>query len=75
MSGLYPLLPWEISYKWTGAKTWAKAWAELLRWTRIEPSKDVLVTLGHMASTQVEDPVTQGPLGLRNSPRSLELQQ
>lgn len=52
--------------------------AELLSWTRIEPSKDVLeslVMLGHMASKQVEDPVTQGALGLRNSPRSLELQQ
>lgn len=26
-------------------------------------------------SEQVEDPVTQGALGLRNSPRSIELQQ
>lgn len=33
------------------------------------------MTLGHMASKQVEDPVTQGALGLRNSLRSLELQQ
>lgn len=31
-----------------------------------------LVTLVHMASRQVEDPVTQGALGLRNSPWSLE---
>lgn len=33
------------------------------------------MTLGHIASKQAEDPVTQGAVGLRNSLRSLELQQ